>query len=219
MPFSMTGFGAAEGDVADRRLQVEIRTVNHRWFHLAARLPPELGSLEGDLREALRREFDRGHVSVTVRWVDDGGFTAAIDWERAEAVVAALRDLRDRFGFGGEVSLELVARQADIFGLRRTGDEAVAPWDALAPIVAQAAADCRAARLREGWAMVAELRDRLERLEAAADRIATRAPVRLLRERHRLQTNLAQLLEGRPVDDDRVEQELALAADRLDITE
>ena len=55
MALSMTGFGAAEGDVGGRRARVEIRTVNHRFFNLAARLPGELSALEGELREALRR--------------------------------------------------------------------------------------------------------------------------------------------------------------------
>ena len=66
----MTGFGAAEGPVAGGRLRVEIRTVNHRYFNLAAKLPGDLSGLEGDLRERLRREFDRGHVAVQVRWTE-----------------------------------------------------------------------------------------------------------------------------------------------------
>src|SRR5512146_1758024 len=66
----MTGFGAAEGPVAGGRLRIEIRTVNHRYFHLAARLPPELAALEGEVRERLRRDFERGHLAVQGRWVE-----------------------------------------------------------------------------------------------------------------------------------------------------
>src|SRR6476646_2979890 len=62
LPNSMTGFGAAEGPVGGGRLRVEIRTVNHRYFNLAPKLPADLSSLEGEMRERLRREFDRGHV-------------------------------------------------------------------------------------------------------------------------------------------------------------
>ncbi|HUR95101.1 MAG TPA: YicC/YloC family endoribonuclease, partial [Gemmatimonadales bacterium] len=78
MPNSMTGFGAAEGPAGGGRLRVEIRTVNHRYFNLAPKLPGELSALEGDLRERLRREFDRGHVAVQARWTETpergGGF-------------------------------------------------------------------------------------------------------------------------------------------------
>jgi uncharacterized protein (TIGR00255 family) len=214
----MTGFGAAEGDVAGRRARVEIRTVNHRFFNLATRLPGELVGAETELRDALRREFERGHVNVQVRWVDDLPAIAAIDTERAEAVVAALRGLQERFGLSGEVTVDLVVRQADVFGLRR-GDEQAVPWSALAPVVATAAAECRAARLREGSALALELGERLEELERAAARIAGQAPLRLVRERDRLAANVRQLLDGRNIDADRLAAELAIAADRLDITE
>ena len=91
MPYSMTGFGAAEGPVAGGRLRVEIRTVNHRYFNLAAKLPAELAALEGELRERLRRDFDRGHVAVQARWAEyperAGGLT--VDLERARLVDGA----------------------------------------------------------------------------------------------------------------------------------
>src|SRR5687768_4506612 len=70
LPYSMTGFGAAEGAVAGGWIRFEIRTVNHRHFNLATRLPAELAVLEGELRERLRREFDRGHVAVQARWTE-----------------------------------------------------------------------------------------------------------------------------------------------------
>ena len=215
----MTGYGAAEGEVAGRRARVEIRTVNHRFFNLAPRLPGELSGAEGEMRDALRREFDRGHINVQVRWIDDAAAVPSIDTERAGAVVEALRGLQAQFGLGGEVTVELVARQADIFGLRRGDEAASVSWVALAPVVAEAAAECRTARKREGAALGTELAGRLAALDEAADRIATRAPERLVRERDRLATNVRQLLDGRVIDEARMMAELAIAADRLDLTE
>jgi uncharacterized protein (TIGR00255 family) len=216
----MTGFGAAEGPVAGGRLRVEIRTVNHRYFNLAPKLPGDLSGLEGDLRERLRREFDRGHVAVQARWTEypahAGGF--AVDLDKARLVAARLRELQAALGLAGDVTLELVARQPDVVS---TASEAAVevPWAEVEPIVAQAAADCRAMRAREGEALAAELRHRLELLELSAGTIAHRAPERLVRERDRLRGAVAELLEGRQVDDARVAQEIAFQADRLDITE
>lgn len=215
----MTGFGGADGEVAGRRARVEIRTVNHRWFNLSARLPMELGSLETELREALRREFDRGHVTISVRWSDDAAAGIGIDWTRAEAVVDALRQVQERFHLGGDVTVEMVARQADLFGTRRDEPMGAVPWDALAPVVAVACAECLEARRREGAALVAEIATRVAALASGGDRIAMLAPARLTRERDRLRAQLTSLLEGQAVDDARVAQELVLTADRLDITE
>jgi uncharacterized protein (TIGR00255 family) len=66
----MTGFGAAEGTVAEGRLRVEIRTVNHRYFNPQFKLPYDLGGLEAELRERLRRLLERGHVALSARWIE-----------------------------------------------------------------------------------------------------------------------------------------------------
>ena len=216
----MTGFGAAEGAVAGGWVRLEIRTVNHRHFNLATKLPAELAVLEGELRERLRREFDRGHVAVQARWTEPpavtGGF--AVDLDRARLVTERLRELQRSLGLTGEVTVELVARQSDV--ISSSSHEAVeVSWSELEPIVAKAAAECRTMRGREGEALAVELGHRLDLLEASAQRIAALAPERLVRERDRLRAAVAELLDGRPADETRLAQELAFQADRLDITE
>jgi uncharacterized protein (TIGR00255 family) len=220
LPNSMTGFGAAEGPVAGGRLRVEIRTVNHRHFNLAPKLPGDLGGLEGELRERLRREFDRGHVAVQVRWTESPERTGgvAVDFDRARVVASRLRELQAALGLGGEVTLELVARQPDVLS---TTSEAAGdvPWAEVEPVVAMAAVECRAMRAREGEALAVELRHRLDLLERAGEAVARRAPERLVRERDRLRVAVAELLDGRAADETRLAQEIAFQADRLDITE
>jgi uncharacterized protein (TIGR00255 family) len=216
----MTGFGAGEGPVAGGRLRIEIRTVNHRYFNLATRLPTELLSLEGELRERLRRDFERGHVAVQARWIsqparNDEGL---VDVERARVVVARLRELQSALGLAGEISLDLVARQADVFGADN-GQPAEVSWTEVEPVVATAAGECRVMRRREGEMLAIELRRRLDLLDQAARAIAARAPERLVHERERLQSAVRELLDGRSVDEQRLAQELAFTADRLDITE
>jgi uncharacterized protein (TIGR00255 family) len=216
----MTGFGAAEGPAGAGRLRVELRTVNHRFFNFAPKLPGDLAPLEGELRERLRREFDRGHVTAQVRWVEAPERTLAltVDTERARAIAIRLRELRAAANLDGSIDVDLIARQPDVLRWEG-GDAANAAWADVEPIVAAAAADCRAMREREGAALAAELRRRLDLMEEGAEAIAARAPERLVRERDRLRTAVAELLDGRAADEQRIAQEVALAADRLDITE
>jgi uncharacterized protein (TIGR00255 family) len=217
----MTGFGAAEGPAGGGRIRVEIRTVNHRHYNPAIKLPGDLASLEGEVRERLRKEFDRGHVAVSVRWTEQplktGGLS--VDLERARAAVAALRMLQDSLALPGEIDLGLVVRQPEVLSTA-AGDEAPpATWVEVEAVVVEAARECRAMRQREGQALAAELRHRLDLLEAAARDIAAQAPERLVRERDRLRQSVTQLLDGRTVDETRLAQELAFLADKLDITE
>jgi uncharacterized protein (TIGR00255 family) len=175
---------------------------------------------EGELRERLRRDFDRGHISVQARWTEsaDGEAGFSVDLDRARLVAARLRELQAVLGLGGEVTVELVARQPDVLssGDNNTGDVG---WVDIEPVIARAGEECRSMRAREGEALTAELRHRLDLLERSAGEIARRAPERLTRERTRLKASVAELLDGRSVDEDRLAQELAFLADKLDITE
>ena len=217
----MTGFGAAEGSVAGGTLRVEVRTVNHRFFNWAAKLPPDLASLDADLKERLRKDFERGHIAVQVRWASlpsAGAAKLTVNLDRAREAVERLRELQVAVGQSGEIPLDLVARQPDVFAASES-DTPTAPWSEVEPIVAEAGRQCREGRLREGGVLASELLGRLDMIRAEARTIAAAAPDRLVRERDRLQTAVAQLLDGRPVDDQRLAQEIAFIAERLDITE
>jgi uncharacterized protein (TIGR00255 family) len=215
----MTGFGAAEGTVAEGRLRVEIRTVNHRYFNPQLKLPYDLSGLESDLRDRLRRLLERGHVAVTARWLElpaaAGG--VALDLDRARAVVAALRQLKKSLRLKGEPDLAFVARHPDV--LSTTSDGTVTRWADVQPIVERAAADVLAMREREGRALAADLLVRVDALEAGARTIEQRAPERLAAELARLRKSVAELASGVHVDEQRLALEIALLADRVDISE
>lgn len=221
MPLSMTGFGAAEGQVAGGTLRVEIRTVNHRFFNLAAKLPSDLAGLEAELKERLRKDFERGHIAVQVRWSSPPALGAArltVNLDRAREAAERLRELQRAIGQKGDVPLDLVARQPEVFVVCES-DALPAAWLDVEPIVAEAGRQCREGRLREGGVLAAELQGRLELMRTEARRIAALAPDRLVRERDRLRSAVTQLLDGKPMDDQRLAQEIAVLAERLDITE
>jgi uncharacterized protein (TIGR00255 family) len=111
----MTGFGAATGTVGRVHVDVEVRTVNHRFFNPSIKLPGPFAAWEGDVRDVLRARIARGHVSLTARIRRDA--VAGIDEARFAASVAQLRALKARFGLDGDVDLATVLRMPDVFGL------------------------------------------------------------------------------------------------------
>ncbi len=217
----MTGFGAADGPVAGGRLRLEIRSVNHRHLSVQLRVPEELADLEGALRERLGARFERGHVTVSGRWLEAPARASAVsvDGEQARALVAALRRLADELGVPATLDLATIARLPDVVRVREDG--AAAPPEAAGALAVldRAAAACVAAREREGAALAADLRGRLDTLVALAGRVAHAAPARLTRERDRLAAAVRELTGGLALDPDRVAKEIALLADRLDVTE
>jgi uncharacterized protein (TIGR00255 family) len=216
----MTGFGAAEDAVNGGRLRVEIRTVNHRYFNLSLKLPQEMGAIEGEFRERLRKEFDRGHVTVMVRWAATPGQTAVpkVNLVQARLVLGQLQALQSELKLPGQVDLGLLVRQPEVMQ-RPEEDSVELEWREIEPIVERAAAACKVMRVREGGVLTQELRHRLDQMETAANLIAAQAPTRLVRERDRLRQAVQDLMEGGVPDENRLAQEIAFIADKLDITE
>ncbi len=216
----MTGFGSAEGKVLGGRLSIEIRSVNHRYFNPQLKLPFELGGVEGPLRERLRQLLERGHVTVSARWVEAPQREAAVavDLVRARQLVAAAKELKKRLKLKGEVDLAFVARQPDVLNAHQDGS-APAQWSEVEPIAERAVQELLGMRTREGAALAAELGGRLGALEQAAGTIEQRAPERLTAELARLKKAVAELAAGVQIDEQRLAVEVALMADRVDITE
>ena len=216
----MTGFGEAERQLPAGRLRVEIRSVNHRFLLFTPRLSSDLAAFEGGIKERIRQEFERGHVSLSARWVDSDAQEPAlsVNLDRARQFASRLRELQEALSLSGDVNLELVSRQPEVLTWTQP-DSAPPTWEEIEPVVGEAAGACRAMRLREGATLEADIVGRLESIRAALGRIADLAPARLLRERDRLSQSAQELLGGAGLDPQRLAQEIALMSDRLDISE
>ena len=214
---SMTGFGAAEGAVGGTRVSVEIRSVNHRFFTPSIKLPGAFARWEAEVREALRKRVARGHVTLFAR-VDDSTERAGamIDEARFAAYVAQLRVLQARHGLSG-FDAGTILRLPDVLSTER--EEATGSVEELLAIVDRAAADHAAMRTAEGERLAGYLEDRVAEIERALARIAERAPQRLVEQRDRLRANVLELTQGVAVDEQRIAQEIAILADRLDVNE
>jgi uncharacterized protein (TIGR00255 family) len=216
----MTGFGSAEGPVAEGRLHVDVRTVNHRHLSVQLKMPTILQELEGQLREILREQLHRGHVTLSAQWIEevprDGGI--AVNAERAKDVVAAMKELKQALDLPGEIDVNFVARQPDVLTYG-TGDAPAVDAEEVIPVVRHAVAELVAARQREGDVLTLEIARLLSSIEEELAAVEERAPARLTGERDRLRESVAALLDGKKADEDRLAQEIALLADKLDITE
>jgi uncharacterized protein (TIGR00255 family) len=215
---SMTGFGAADGTIGDARASVEIRTVNHRFLSPNLKLPAALSRWEGEIREILRQKIARGHVTLTAR-IDRGGATGpVIDEVRLAQYVATLRELQKKHGLGGEVDLATVLRLPDVVGAPSEEMDAGA-GEALAAIVNTAVDNLISMRRAEGAQLAAFLVERVAAVEARLARIEKRAPIRLKEQHGRIKRTVAELIGAAGADPQRVAQEIAILADKLDVAE
>ncbi len=217
----MTGFGQADGAVGTVHVSVEIRTVNHRFFSPSIKLPNSLGKWEAEVREALRLRVSRGHVTLSARTQRAASAQiSGIDATKFAAAVDTLRALSRQHDLAGGVDLASVLRLSDAMSSFQEPEE---PETGTAPelvaIVEHALVSLNKARAEEGARLVEVLTQRLALVRDAVERIAARAPERMVAHRDRLRLAVLELTNGLPLDEHRLLQEIVLIADRLDVAE
>jgi uncharacterized protein (TIGR00255 family) len=218
---SMTGFGAADGEVGGGRVSVEVRSVNHRFFSPSIKLPGVLNRWEGDVREALKRGVTRGHVTLSARFERDeeDGASSPIDEARFATYVSQLRALQERHGLADTLDVGTILRMPEVFAGTAREEMPAEAGPQLVGIVDRAVVALLEMRRAEGARLVNYLEERLAVIASALDRIAVRAPARVTEQRDRLRAAVRELTDGLAVDETRLAQEIALLADRLDVQE
>jgi len=215
---SMTGFGSAEGKVGSVRVSVELRTVNHRFFNPSIKLPAAFSKWEGDVRELLRQQIARGHVALTARVDRDSAPGGGINERRFGEYVNILRALQEKYGLSAGLDAATILSLPDVVdALSREEDEGTV--DELLAVVDKAAKALRTMRGEEGNRLAGFLKERITLVGGCVDRIAERAPIRLAEHGARLKKSVRELAGANNVDPQRLAQEVAILADRMDISE
>lgn len=219
---SMTGFGVGEAPLVKTsgKLTVEIRAVNHRYLDVRVRAPSQLPDLGATVEAIARERLSRGRFDVTVRLEGAALGAVVLHEERARSVFKALVALRDELAPGVEVPLSLLGAVPDLFipSIEQAGDEVRA---ALSASFDAALESLDAMRLREGLALGDDIVRRLVTVRKLALTVAERAPhvVELYKKKLKERAERLRAASDVDVDTGRLEQELALFADRVDICE
>jgi uncharacterized protein (TIGR00255 family) len=216
---SMTGYGRAGAALGEFTLGVEVSSVNRRGFDLTLSLPEDWQSLESSVTAAVRRVVLRGKVHVAVEI--SGGSNPADAWDEA-AVTRALKKLATyarKKNISFAPTPELLWQ---IASAQRTGTKPPAAAVASAPLLAALGEALQALgimRAQEGAALLRDFLDRLAKLAEFVQAIAARAPEVPAIHRELLLQRLRQAGLGIDAADERVLKELALFADRCDVSE
>ncbi len=217
---SMTGFGKGEASDGQSRAVVEVRTVNSRYCDVAPRIPQSLSSLEPRLKEVVQATLSRGRIEVTVQFEGAGAGVSApiLNLEVARGYWEGLSRLKKTFGIEGEPDIGAVAAMPDVFRYASDGIDLEAAWGLIERAVCAALEQCNRMRRSEGELLRRDFEARIEALEKLLREVEALAPARVTAARDRLRERLAQLLASE-VDPDRLAAEVAILADRMDITE
>ncbi len=215
---SMTGFGRAEVTRHGALLTAEVLSLNNRFLEVTCRLPRVLASREWHVRQLIRQHLQRGTVTVTLtlRWLEPS--PRAFSIPLAHAYYGMLQQLVRTLGLEEQPRLEHLLRFAELFESSFDPDAEERLWQAAAQALRKALGQLQAMRRSEGKNLAADIRQRLRTIERLVQTIARRNTVSIAQAQQRLRERIAAVLQDIP-DPQRLYQELALLADRLDISE
>jgi uncharacterized protein (TIGR00255 family) len=216
----MTGFGIGDAPLGAGRVVVEARSVNHRYLDVRVRLPTELVDRSLFVEQRAREKLSRGRFDVTVRYEGPPPRASKLDVEWARAVYADLARLRDELAPGTDLPITALTTMPDVFVVT-SGFPPESADGALGAALDRALQRLDSMRGEEGVALRKELDARLSTSRALHARVRERAPDAVKAAEVRLRTRVQRITTqvGAELDPGRLEAEVALLADRSDITE
>lgn len=218
---SMTGYGKGSSVSESVRYIAEIKTVNHRYTDVSVKLPRALMFLEAEVKNWVTSTLHRGKVDVYISREGDAAesLQPELNAEVAESYIQVYRDMIERFGLAQDIPISMLAAQKDVVKLSEPDVDASHAREDLERAVSEALAAVVQMRLTEGKSMAHDIEGRLHTLEDLLNAIEMRTPIVVEEWQQKLHKRLENLLQESEVDPQRVAQEVAVFADRSDISE
>ncbi len=218
---SMTGYGRGKWEEGSKRIEVEMKSFNHRYLDVFPHLPRRLNPLEGQVRNFIKQRLSRGRIDVYVQINEssEAQQRLELDWPFVQEVHLALKALQERFNLPGEIRLETLAGFKEIFTKKEVEPDLEKEWIEVQAALEEALASLEAMRSTEGNVLTEDLTRRLDLIAKTAEAIQERSPAVLAAVRDRLGQRVKELVGGMELDEGRLAQEVAYLAERSDITE
>jgi uncharacterized protein (TIGR00255 family) len=223
MVCSMTGYGRAEAILDGQKMAVEIKSLNHRFLEVSLRIPASLSALEMEIKKKIAEPLLRGKIDVIIRRDTQGGtengHSLALNLPLAQNYYNLLTQLKQSLGLTDDIRLEMIAAQKDIFQSVEPSQDMTVLWQRLAMVLDEALAGLMEMRRREGEILVRDLSARLDLMALLLSGIEAKTPRVVLEYQKRLTDRVREMTSGLMIDEARLSQEVAMFAEKSDITE
>lgn len=218
---SMTGYSVAKAADGQQRVQVEIRSYNHRFLDIGVRLPSGWQAFEERIRRAVAESVTRGRleIAVTLEEFATPKRTVILDQPLLAGYVAAFRQAKEWVGDSTPIRVESLLNVPDLFVPVEEPVETEAAWPLVEASLVQALANLTADQIEEGKRLESDLLMRLEAISQYVEQVEHKTQMTKPLQHVRLRARLNELLGTLGIDEQRLAQEIAVLVDRYDITE
>ncbi len=218
---SMTGYGKGSNITDAVHYTAEIKTVNHRYIDVSIKLPRALMFLETEVKNWVTSYLHRGKIDIYINREGDNAalMKPQLNETAAAAYVEVYKQLIERFDLAADIPLSMLAAQKDVVGLSEPQIDATNVREHLKEAVTEALAAVIQMRATEGRSMCSDIVARMQVLEEYLGNIEQRTPQVVVEWQQKLQRRIETLIHEVEVDPQRLAQEIAIFADRCDISE
>lgn len=218
---SMTGFGRAVVGRGKDKWVVEIRSLNHRFFEYSSKIPQNVAALEGDIKNVIQSKIRRGKITLSAGWNGSESLKdqVVIDEEKIDFYYRHLRKIASRLRIDSKLTLHDLVSLPNIFQVEHSDVVLAQEWPRLERAVRRALDGLLKMKTREGAALGKELLGRLVAIDKSVGKVKQLAANLIDQYQTRLQARVGQLTLGLELDRDKLVREVAIMADRSDITE
>lgn len=213
----MTGFGRSEVVTDERKITIELKSVNHRYLDLSIKMPKKLSFLEGSIRNLMKTYIQRGKVDVYITYEDytiNNG-TLKYNKELAAEYIACLKQIQQDFDLDYDIKVSTLSRYPDILTMEEQSVDEEELWSILEPPVREACKKFVQTRTQEGHNLEKDLLEKLDGLDKKVTRIEERSPEVVNAYRTKLEAKVSELLEDTQIDDNRIAAEVILFSDKI----
>ena len=214
---SMTGFGRCEIEEDNRKITVEIKSVNHRYLDVNVKLPKKLSFFESAVRNLIKEYIQRGKVDIFITCEDfnEANFSLKYNEELAGEYLKYLQQMAEHFQLENDIRVSTLSRYPEILTMEEQAPDEDELWSMLAQAIREACTQFTVARTSEGEHLKADLVEKLHHMASNVEKVEQRAPQILTEYRAKLQEKVQELLGDTQIDEARLSTEIILFADKI----
>ncbi|MGN0480096.1 MAG: YicC/YloC family endoribonuclease [Lachnospiraceae bacterium] len=218
---SMTGFGRFELSRDNRKITVEMKSVNHRYLELGIRLPKKLNAFEGKIREVMKNYISRGKVDVFISYEESSQDKVSLEYNASLAAeyMDIFNTMAQQFGMSNDVSIGALARYPEVITAKEAEVDEDSLWLFIEEAVEEACRQFVATREKEGSNLAKDLIAKLDHLNELVDFIEGRSPQILAEYRTKIKQKVDELLADNTLDEARIATEVVMYSDKICVDE
>jgi uncharacterized protein (TIGR00255 family) len=221
MATSMTGLGSAEVQLKNSIITAEVKSFNNRFLEVSCRLAPSVAPFEKEIKDLIRQSIQRGklYLSISIQGDDSEDIGLRVNAQKVRSVRQMLEDLRKTAGLAEAPTLEHYLKFSEILEPTAEQGEGGALWDSVGNAVKLALQNLQSMRDAEGAELSKDMAGRVEAVAGRVDTIEKLAGERIHETHRKMRERVQQLLQDSSLDENRLHFEIAMLADRMDVTE